>query len=109
MDPGLAITRDDLLISRANTRELVASAALAERDYPTLMLCDKLYRLRFNPEQGLLSRSETLKVAVGFSPRIGSVKWIRRGATIEHTPGFSGFQASLRVATGPARFRGLKP
>jgi len=48
-EPMLAIARDDLLISRANTRELVGSAAVAERDYPTLMICDKLYRIRFQP------------------------------------------------------------
>lgn len=47
--PNLTITRNDLLISRANTRELVGSAAVAGQDYPNLMLCDKLYRLRFNP------------------------------------------------------------
>jgi type I restriction enzyme S subunit len=44
--PALTIRRGDLLISRANTLELVGSAAVAERDYPNLMLCDKLYRLR---------------------------------------------------------------
>lgn len=48
-EPMLAIACDDLLISRANTRELVGSAAVAERDYPTLMICDKLYRIRFQP------------------------------------------------------------
>lgn len=46
-DQNLAIFNDDLLISRANTRELVGSAAVAERDYPNLLLCDKLYRIRF--------------------------------------------------------------
>ena len=51
--PALGIVREDLLISRANTRELVGSAAVAERDYPNLMLCDKLYRLRFNAAAGL--------------------------------------------------------
>ena len=44
---ALGIVSGDLLISRANTRELVGSAAVADRDYPNLMLCDKLYRLRF--------------------------------------------------------------
>ena len=48
--PRLAIYRGDLLISRANTRELVGSAAVVEQDYPTLMLCDKLYRICFNPD-----------------------------------------------------------
>jgi type I restriction enzyme, S subunit len=48
--PCLALSRGDLLISRANTRELVGSAAVVEQDYPTLMLCDKLYRVRFHPD-----------------------------------------------------------
>lgn len=42
----LAVAADDLLISRANTRELVGSAAVALKDFPNLMICDKLYRLR---------------------------------------------------------------
>ena len=46
--PELAIRQGDLLISRANTTELVGSAAVAELDYGNLMLCDKLYRLRMD-------------------------------------------------------------
>ena len=46
--PDLAIVAGDLLVSRANTRDLVGSAAVAPADYPNLMLCDKLYRLRLN-------------------------------------------------------------
>jgi len=46
--PALAVRKNDLLISRANTRELVGSAAVVERDYPKLMLCDKLYRIRMH-------------------------------------------------------------
>lgn len=41
------IRQGDLLISRANTRELVGSAAVVDRDYDDILLCDKLYRLRF--------------------------------------------------------------
>ena len=48
--PELGLVSGDLLISRANTRELVGSAAVALQDYPRLMLCDKLYRLRFRPD-----------------------------------------------------------
>lgn len=44
--PELGIREGDLLISRANTRDLVGSAAVASENYPNLMLCDKLYRLR---------------------------------------------------------------
>ena len=50
--PSLALKRGDLLVSRANTRELVGSAAVVEDDYPTLMLCDKLYRIRLLPARG---------------------------------------------------------
>mgnify|MGYP001499242559 CR=1 FL=1 len=45
---GIGIKMDDLLISRANTRELVGSAAVVENDYPRLLLCDKLYRVRLD-------------------------------------------------------------
>ena len=48
--PELGLASGDLLISRANTRELVGSAAVALRDYPRLMLCDKLFRLRLQAE-----------------------------------------------------------
>jgi len=48
--PELSLCRADLLISRANTRELVGGAAVVDRDYPRLMLCDKLYRLRVRTE-----------------------------------------------------------
>lgn len=43
-----ALKRNDLLISRANTRDLVGSAAVVPEDQPNLLLCDKLYRLRTN-------------------------------------------------------------
>lgn len=42
----LGIEKNDVLISRANSRELVGSAAVAQENYPRLMLCDKLYRLK---------------------------------------------------------------
>ncbi|WP_338411874.1 restriction endonuclease subunit S [Pseudoalteromonas nigrifaciens] len=42
------INKDDLLISRANTKELVGSAAVVTKDYENLILCDKLYRLKLN-------------------------------------------------------------
>lgn len=50
----LTIRVGDLLISRANTRELVGSAAVALADFPTLMLCDKLYRLRLQKSTCML-------------------------------------------------------
>jgi type I restriction enzyme, S subunit len=44
--PAYSLKRGDLLISRANTRDLVGSAAVVQADFDNLMLCDKLYRLR---------------------------------------------------------------
>jgi type I restriction enzyme, S subunit len=41
--PELVVRSGDLVVSRANTRELLGSAAVVEREYPRLMLCDKLY------------------------------------------------------------------
>ncbi|WP_063066477.1 restriction endonuclease subunit S [Nocardia violaceofusca] len=41
--PEIVVRRGDLLVSRANTRELVGSAAVVDGDYPRLMLSDKLY------------------------------------------------------------------
>lgn len=48
-----ALKRGDLLVSRANTRDLVGSAAPVLADFPNLLLCDKLYRLRFSPKKSL--------------------------------------------------------
>ena len=46
-----SVKAGDLLVSRANTRELVGSAAVAESDFPWLHICDKLYRISVNPER----------------------------------------------------------
>ena len=43
--PELALKKGDVLVSRANTRELVGGCAVVEQDFPLLMICDKLYRL----------------------------------------------------------------
>lgn len=48
---SLIVCLGDVLISRANTRELVGSAAVVSQDHPNLLLCDKLYRLRIDPKQ----------------------------------------------------------
>ncbi len=52
--PELGLKSGDVLVSRANTRELVGSCAVVPRDYPRLLLCDKLYRIgcseRVTPE-----------------------------------------------------------
>jgi len=45
--PELEVRRGDVLVSRANTRELVGSAALVEETRARLLLCDKLFRLYY--------------------------------------------------------------
>jgi len=39
------VKKGDLLVSRANTKELVGSAAVVDKDFPWLYICDKLYRI----------------------------------------------------------------
>src|SRR5690606_12469661 len=47
--PEAVVKRGQLVISRANTRELAGSAAVVDGDYPRLMLCDKLYGFMLDP------------------------------------------------------------
>lgn len=49
--PELVVRAGHLLVSRANTRELLGSAAVVHRDYPKLMLCDKLYAFSLDPRR----------------------------------------------------------
>ncbi|MFE5816948.1 hypothetical protein ACFQ6S_26575 [Streptomyces sp. NPDC056479] len=51
--PGIVVRRGDLIVSRANTRELVGSAAVVDGDFPRLMLCDKLYAFTLDEHQAL--------------------------------------------------------
>lgn len=46
-----AVRRGQLVVSRANTRELVGSAAVVEGEYPRLLLCDKLYAFTLDAER----------------------------------------------------------
>lgn len=46
--PAYSLREGDLLVSRANTRDLVGSAAVVPCDFDRLLLCDKLYRLRLD-------------------------------------------------------------
>ena len=48
--PELEIKQGDVLVSRANTRELLGSASVVTKVRPHLLLCDKLYRLYILPK-----------------------------------------------------------
>ena len=47
-DDFLRLRAGDVLVSRANTKELVGSAVALDRDYENLLLCDKVYRFRMD-------------------------------------------------------------
>jgi type I restriction enzyme S subunit len=49
--PALEIREGDVLMSRANTRELLGSASVVGVIRPRLLLCDKLYRLKVQPNR----------------------------------------------------------
>ena len=50
--PGFSVHNHDLLITRANTRELVGKVSIALQDYPNLMLSDKTLRLEVDEMNG---------------------------------------------------------
>ena len=49
--PDLEVHDGDILVSRANTRELLGLAALVTESRARLMLCDKLFRFRSLPDR----------------------------------------------------------
>ena len=51
--PEAVVKNGQLIVSRANTRELVGSAAVVLGDYPRLMLSDKLYGLTIDPGRAI--------------------------------------------------------
>lgn len=51
--PEAVVREGDLVVSRANTRDLVGSAAVVEGQYPRLMLCDKLYAFTLDPSSAI--------------------------------------------------------
>jgi type I restriction enzyme S subunit len=51
--PAVTVEKNDLLVSRANTKNLVGRSAIAEQSFPKLMLSDKLYRLKVDSERCL--------------------------------------------------------
>jgi type I restriction enzyme S subunit len=60
----LEIKQGDVLVSRANTRELLGSASVVKQIRPHLLLCDKLYRLKILPNT---ANSIYLVLAMGSS------------------------------------------
>jgi type I restriction enzyme, S subunit len=75
----------DFLMSRANTVELVGACALVDHTPPRLLLCDKIFRFRFDPKSQLnpaylnhvlkspALRSEIEAGATGTSPTMRNI------------------------------------
>ena len=76
--PELAVLKGDLLVSRANTRELVGSAAVAIQDYPNLLLCDKLYRMKVDSKE---ARPQFLSYFLGSREARGKIELEASGAS----------------------------
>lgn len=51
--PEVTVEEGDLLVSRANTKDLVGRSAVAANSYTRLMLSDKLYRLKLDRKRCL--------------------------------------------------------
>jgi type I restriction enzyme S subunit len=60
VDDSLEIQDGDILVSRANTQDLLGLAALAEKPRSRLILCDKLFR--FHANKGILSSGFLVRV-----------------------------------------------
>ena len=76
--PELGVRAGDVLISRANTRELVGSVAAVGRDHRNLLICDKLYRVRMLPTQ---CRPEFVSYFLGSSAARGQIEIAATGAS----------------------------
>ena len=64
-------------MSRANTRELVGSAAVVDADYDQLLLCDKLYRIKLSSD----ASPEFVALLLGTSAYRGQIELSASGAS----------------------------
>ncbi len=76
--PEYSVRKGDLLISRANTKELVGSAAVVTEDFPWLFICDKLYRITVDPS---LASAYFLALYLGSSEVRGQIELGASGAS----------------------------
>ncbi|WP_421234259.1 hypothetical protein [Aeromonas enteropelogenes] len=71
------LKKGQLLVSRANTRELVGSAAVVDADYDQLLLCDKLYRIKLSSD----ASPEFVALLLGTSAYRGQIELSASGAS----------------------------
>lgn len=76
--PDITVRQGDVVMSRANTRQLVGSAAVVPRDYPRLMLSDLLYRIRVKHS---LVQPEYVASVLGSGPLRSEVELRAKGTS----------------------------
>ena len=89
--PQYSVKMGDLLVSRANTKELVGSVAVASEDFPWLYICDKLYRITIKPESSssnylalyLASREARGQIELGASGASPSMQNISQSVLLD--------------------------
>ena len=76
--PDLQICDGDILVSRANTRELLGLAALVVNPRPQIMICDKLFRFRVHEN---LTKARFLVMALRSRPSRDQIETQTNGAS----------------------------
>lgn len=107
------IKAGDVLVSRANTRELVGMAALVTEEHPNLLLCDKLYRLRLRADWvtpaftvlALRAEASRRQIELGASGASASMQNISQDVLRELTVAFPPLEEQARIVERAARVR----
>lgn len=74
--PALEINEGDLLVTRAGPRSRVGISCLVRRTRPHLMVCDKVYRLRCNPD---VSRPAYLELVLNAPQVVDAINDLKTG------------------------------
>jgi type I restriction enzyme S subunit len=112
-DLTCVIRKGDVLMSRANTKELVGMAAIVEDDYPHLMLCDKLYRLELKrdwvlPDYAVLALRSDLsrrQLELGASGASSSMQNISQDVVRELLLAFPSLEEQQAIVERAAQIR----
>lgn len=113
-DMSCVLKAGDVLVSRANTRELVGMAALVEDDYANLLLCDKLYRLKLDPGWirpdfavlALRGEASRRQIELGASGASASMQNISQDVLRELVVAFPPLDEQVEVVEHARRVRG---
>jgi type I restriction enzyme, S subunit len=97
-DRNLELQDGDILVSRANTRELLGLAALAEKPRPRLIVCDKLFRFRTRRE---FFNSRFLVLSLRAKPSRAQIESSTNGASTSMQNIGQGVLKNLLVAMPP--------